>query len=63
MKYRLEITCDNAAFSDDFGISTYSAYPEVARILRSAAAAINRGEDAVLLDINGNTVGTAGFEK
>ncbi len=54
--FRLQITCDNAAF--DEGMAT-----ELARILRDLASRLERGEDFSkyrnLRDINGNIVGTA----
>lgn len=54
MKFILEISCDNAAFTDDPGAET-------ARILRRAAEIVeNGGEDSRLADFNGNRVG--GFE-
>jgi hypothetical protein len=50
--FTLTITTDNAAFEED-------ARGEVARILRTAAAAIEAGRDtARLRDANGNTVGS-----
>lgn len=65
MRFMLEIDCDNAAFgSTDLtadGISERNA--EVARILREAADRIEGGALAVKLrDVNGNTVGQAGFQ-
>jgi hypothetical protein len=54
MKFILEISTDNAAFTDSPGIET-------ARILREAADRIERGtNNSRLRDVNGNTVG--GFE-
>jgi hypothetical protein len=54
--FRLQLTCDNAAFDDEPAI-------EVARILRDLAAQLERGEDfstyTNLRDINGNIVGVA----
>jgi hypothetical protein len=51
MKFRLEIECDNAAFSDD-------PYEEVALILADAAKHVRRSEwTRSLSDENGNRVG------
>ena len=61
MQFKLEINCDNATFYDENGDISYS--PEVARILRSLADAVERNAtvsfDATLKDINGNPVGRA----
>jgi len=54
MKFRLEMTCDNAAFEDDPG--------EIARILRATADKVESGATSVaLIDANGNRVGVAEF--
>jgi len=62
--FRVQIKTTNDAFEDDF----YNGNAEVARILREIADSVERGDagsfgDAslTLRDINGNTVGTAGF--
>lgn len=55
--FSLAIKTDNAAFGE-------YAQDEVARILREAAyAVLARRQNGVLLDINGNTVGTFSFEQ
>jgi hypothetical protein len=55
LKFRLEITCDNAAFDDAIGT-------ELGRILRDLATRIEDGEATRLYqnvrDINGNPCGT-----
>ena len=55
MKFRLEMTCDNAAFDGN------ERDLEVARILRVAAHEIESSGEATLRDYNGNTVGRAEF--
>lgn len=53
MAFRLNFDTGNAAFDED------DRAAEVARILRAAATAIERGSrDGVLHDINGNRVGS-----
>lgn len=55
IQFRLQITCDNAAFED--GMAT-----ELARILRDVASRLEQGEDCGswvnVRDINGNVVGS-----
>jgi hypothetical protein len=57
MKIKIEITCDNAAFSEENG----GAGQEVGRILRRLADRIyiipEAGGGCALMDINGNKVG------
>jgi hypothetical protein len=49
--FKLELTCDNAAFEGDPSV-------EIARIIRDLADSLDQGElDVVLRDINGNRVG------
>lgn len=56
MKFKLEISCDNAAF-EDVGIQH-----EIARILVTVSGQVDRGNVSddyhVIRDINGNPVGT-----
>lgn len=60
MKFTLEIDCDNAAFQENDG----DQYVEVARILREAADRIENGRDSIaLIDLNGNRVGDAAFDR
>lgn len=55
--FALHIHTDNAAFEDDAGT-------EIARILREAATAIERGtRQQRLHDLNGNTVGRFRFKE
>lgn len=60
MKFKLEITCDNAAF----GRVMRETDEEVARILRTLAThlATEGSSEGGLLDANGNTVGSYEFE-
>ena len=58
MKFKLEITCDNAAFDDDPGMEVASILAQLVDDLRDGEA----GHDA-LRDVNGNTVGTWMFTK
>jgi predicted transcriptional regulator len=58
-KFKLEFTCDTAAFDDDPGI-------EIARILREVATWIDQrgiADAAIVRDINGNTVGKIQLQK
>lgn len=60
MKFKLEIACDNAAFGD----TEFDRETEVARILQTAVNRLENGSASstlVLMDINGNKVGTAEF--
>jgi len=64
MKFRLDIDCDNAAFSD----GENNAGREVARILALASLQISSeygeaGQSFPLFDSNGNRVGEARFEE
>lgn len=67
--FRVKIETDNAAFQGEYGgddVETTAqadeTREELARILRQLARDLDNGADAyVLRDINGNTVGTAGF--
>ena len=54
MKYRLEVSMDDAAMAD-------APCSEIARILREAATRADRGEIAYgpIMDINGNSIGGA----
>ena len=55
MGFKLTIKTDNAAFSEDEGGPNL----EVARLLREAADKIeNGGDGGVLMDVNGNRVGS-----
>lgn len=58
MKFKLEIECDNAAFSADEGADCPTG-SEVARILERVAAQILRTDvmNSPVLDTNGNVVG------
>lgn len=61
MKFTLDITCEGAAFDEDFpGV-------EVSRILEKVAKRIyaesGPGHTYPLMDFNGNTVGVARFEE
>ena len=57
MKFKLEINrMDNAAFNDGMG-----GREEVARILDKAASRIADTDEGVLLDGNGNVVGSWAF--
>ena len=61
MKFRLVMRCDNAAFGL---LADGPLCEETARILRAAADRVERGEGMdrfLLVDINGNQVGNAGF--
>lgn len=65
MKFFLSITCENAAFGDE-DITTHSAAPEIARILRKAAEQIEGGIPydyfQTIRDVNGNDVGAYAFK-
>lgn len=63
MKFQLEINCDNAAFGDGDGEHSYeTAVHEIARILESLAKKLRNGDEGpILMDYNGNRVGTSGF--
>jgi hypothetical protein len=56
MWFSINIQVDGAAFEGD-------PSPELARILREMATRFENGEGAqlVILDVNGNTVGSSGF--
>lgn len=58
-KFVLEITTDNAAFNEE----AISKAHEVARILEVAVRKVFVQDQGVLLDSNGNTVGTFRFEE
>jgi hypothetical protein len=69
VKFKLEISCDNAAFhtEGDEGDDTETE-EEVARILRAVIKRLQGGglealdgEECVLMDVNGNKVGKAEF--
>jgi len=62
MRFVLTIDCNNDAFGD----TRAERFREVARLLRGTAGSIGRegyGEGPMLLDSNGNTVGSFGFEE
>lgn len=60
MQFKLEITCDNAAF----GENEQDRGEEVARILREVARQVDEGYlKGILYDYNGNRVGTADFDE
>ena len=60
MKFRLEITCDNAAFDDPE--SDDATGEELARLLREAAERVELGYAmGPLMDKNGNHVGHFGL--
>lgn len=60
MKFRLEISCDNAAFGDD----DLERCAEIGRILHAAGRNIEDGRLFVpLYDSNGNLVGRAEIER
>lgn len=60
MKFFVKIKVDNAAFAED----SCDECLELARILKDLATRIEDAEQfGWLRDINGNTVGTFGFEK
>ena len=68
-QFTLEIECDNAAFSDEDGVTcSVSAKQEVGRILAVLARKMERsheaGDDwAGILDSNGNRVGGWNFSE
>ena len=53
MTFTVKIETGNAAF--------FRSQREVARILRDIANRLENGHEPVVLDINGNTVGEAGY--
>lgn len=56
MRFRVQMTCDNEAFTPEPG-------QEIARILRVLVRKLELGETrASLVDINGNQVGVAKLE-
>lgn len=61
--FTVKIDCGNAAFTNDTqdGVTTDSAAPELARILREIADQIEGGVNyawfKTILDVNGNDVG------
>ena len=60
MRFTLEIDVGNDAFYDADGKPNPD--PELARILRNAAAKVEQGfVQSPLVDINGNTVGSYAF--
>lgn len=63
MKFTLEITCDNAAFTDPDNIDNDEAMStEVAYILRGVSAQVDNGFIKGLInDSNGNPVGVFKF--
>lgn len=63
MKFTLEITCDNAAFTDPDNIDNDEAMStEVAYILRGISAKVDSGyTKGVINDSNGNPVGVFKF--
>lgn len=63
MKFTLEITCDNAAFTDPDNIDNDEAMStEVAYILRGISAQVDSGyTKGVINDSNGNPVGVFKF--
>ena len=58
-RFVVRMTTTNAAFHEDDGIEMRHA--EVARILRHIAEQVERGAGACM-DVNGNKVGTWGYE-
>lgn len=57
MRFKLEIECDNDAFATFVECET-------ARLLESASRKLRDGHtDGTLVDHNGNTVGSFGFEE
>lgn len=63
MKFTLEITCDNAAFTDPDNIDNDEAMStEVAYILRGVSAQVDNGFiKGLIKDSNGNPVGVFKF--
>lgn len=63
MKFTLEITCDNAAFTDPDNIDNDEAMStEVAYILRGVSAQVDSGyTKGIINDSNGNNVGVFKF--
>ena len=63
MKFTLEITCDNAAFTDPDNIDNDEALStEVAFILRGISAQVDGGyTKGQIYDSNGNVVGVFKF--
>lgn len=63
MKFTLEITCDNAAFTDPDNIDHNEARNmEVAYILRGISAQVDSGyTKGVINDSNGNLLGCLSF--
>ena len=63
MKFTLEITCDNAAFTDPDNIDNDEAMStEVAYILRGISAKVDDGYNkGTIYDSNGNNVGVFKF--
>lgn len=67
MEFKLNITCNNAAFTDESALDNErddaaAARGQVALILRDAAKHIENGSDSRrLMDVNGNHVGQFAF--
>lgn len=65
MRFFVEIECDNAAFAAPGGETSRTfRNRETLRIFRHVDDALQRGQESgVLLDRNGNTVGSYGFAR